>query len=100
MIKSAPYYWVICDKCGEKAEYYEARFVPVPDLIRTVTDYEGLPDRTVLVITESMLGGIVDLSVSKVGDRFLVAGLQYQFTAAEMVARHYVCSVVRLGDSQ
>ena len=23
MIKSAPYYWVICDKCGEKAEYYE-----------------------------------------------------------------------------
>lgn len=23
MIRSAPYYWVTCDKCGEKAEYYE-----------------------------------------------------------------------------
>lgn len=80
---------------------YAIQFIdePVPDLIRTVADYEGLPEGTILrVVDEVPSVGIVkkdDVLVKRGGD-FHFAGAYGRFTA-EYMAKRYVCSVVRLG---
>lgn len=71
---------------------YAIRFVdaPIPDLIRTVADYEELPDGTILETENTKT-----ILVSYGGDVF--RALDYVTTAQELVERKVVCSVVRLG---
>ena len=87
--------WAVTD-----GGWFESRHEPVPDLIRTVNDYEGLPDGTILWAEDSKIGALVATSVTKVGPWFLLAGIAHGYVAEALVADGYVCSVVRLGGEQ
>lgn len=84
-IRKAEGGWVV-----QLREFFEARFVPVPDLIRTVNDYEGLPDGTIIetVVTKDVLVAWGD-------GTFMCNG--YRAGIEELVERKVACSVVRLG---
>lgn len=70
-------------------------YEPVPDLIRTVADYEGLPDGTILKVVEAH----GTMAVLKLDGYFRLTGVRGPYAAPTM-AKRYVCSVVRLGGSQ
>ena len=79
-------------------------YEPVPDLIRTVADYEGLPDGTILEIVEVAgqwfeLGCII-VKRDDLDEPFALEQRAVTFTASHLVAVGTVCSVVRLGGSQ
>ena len=80
--------WAVTD-----GGWFESRYEPIPDLIRTVEDYEGLPDGTILETENTKT-----ILVSYGGDVF--RALDYVTTAQELVERKVVCSVVRLGGEQ
>ena len=87
--------------CPKEPEF-ASRFEPVPDLVRTVADYEGLPDGTILEVVDQVPPvGILpkDDVLTKRRGMFFFAGAYGEFTTEYMVKR-YVCSVVRLGGSQ
>lgn len=68
-------------------------YVPVPDLIRTVADYEGLPAGSIIEMVDTS-----DVLVRWCPGQFRCNG--YMVWAAELVERDIVCSVVRLGGEQ
>jgi len=81
---------------------YAIRFVdePVPDLIRTIEDYEGLPGGTILEGKyQDDLHWDEPIAIHKRGGEFHLAGYYGSFNSA-YIAERYVCSVVRLGGSQ
>ena len=83
--------WYIADR-----EWFERTFpIPVRDLIRTVEDYEGLPDLSIIQVN----GPARPLVIQKDADRFFFAGDDQPCTA-KYLAQRYVCSVVRLGGEQ
>ena len=100
--------WIVVDPvdsfimaCPKEPEF-ASRFEPVPDLVRTVADYEGLPDGTILEVVDQVPPvGILpkDDVLTKRRGMFFFAGAYGEFTTEYMVKR-YVCSVVRLGGSQ
>ena len=87
-IRKAEGGWVV-----QLREFFEARFVPVPDLIRTIADYEGLPDGTIIetVVTKDVLVAWGD-------GTFMCNG--YRAGIEELVERKVACSVVRLGGGE
>lgn len=94
-IRKAEGGWVV-----QLREFFEARFVPVPDLIRTVADYEGLPDGTILEVVEE------ETETENLPDSALLRKLEGRFhessdgliaSARYLVTDGVVCSVVRLG---
>ena len=92
-IRKAEGGWVV-----QLREFFEARFVPVPDLIRTAADYEGLPDGTILEVVESADEGTLlvgDVLVKRSGDLMFGADPLHPSTFNVIV-----CSVVRLGGEQ
>ena len=80
--------WAVTDSW-----WFEARFEPVPDLIRTIADYEGLPDGTIIetVVTKDVLVAWGD-------GTFMCNG--YRAGIEELVERKVACSVVRLGGGE
>lgn len=84
--------WAVTD-----GGWFESRYEPIPDLIRTVEDYEGLPGESILWIEESQIGAMINVSLTKLGNLFFPAGIAREFTAEQLHAQRYVCSVVRLG---
>ncbi len=95
-----PIPWWPCPNCGA-----------VPDLIRTVADYEGLPDGTILEVVEvdperSWIpkGELIQIKWRRgywAGRAWLVAlETEMQNYASYLPQRGVVCSVVRLGGSQ
>mgnify|MGYP001272610593 FL=1 len=89
--------WIVKHSDGRLEMLWEARFradyVPVPDLIRTVADYEGLPAGSIIEMVDTS-----DVLVRWCPGQFRCNG--YMVWAAELVERDIVCSVVRLGGSQ
>ena len=99
--------WIVKHSDGRLEQLWEARFradyVPVPDLIRTVADYEGLPDGTILEVVEVdperswvRKGGLIGIKWR----RGYWAGRAMQNYASYLPQRGVVCSVVRLGGEQ
>lgn len=92
--------WFVADR-----EWFEETFVaaPVPDLIRTVADYEGLPDGTILQVEateqdethEIQPGNVVQVEASANG--CWLTGYLIEVSAEVFVQSGVVCSVVRLG---
>ena len=83
-------------------EIVSSRLAPTP--IRTVADYEGLPDGTILEIVEVAgqwfeLGCII-VKRDDLDEPFALEQRTVTFTASHLVAVGTVCSVVRLGGSQ
>lgn len=72
------------------AEGFEKFWEPVPDLIRTVEDYEGLPNHSILEVVDTR-----DVLVAWGDGTFMCSG--YRVGTKELVERKVVCSVVRLG---
>lgn len=95
---------LLCDKRGDwwhsDPEWFENTYEPIPDLIRTVADYEGLPGESILWIEESQIGAMINVSLTKLGNLFFPAGIAREFTAEQLHAQRYVCSVVRLGGGE
>ncbi len=96
--------WIVKHSDGRLEQLWEARFradyVPVPDLIRTVADYEGLPDGTILEGKyQDELHWDEPIAIHKRGGEFHLAGY-YGSSNSAYIAERYVCSVVRLGGSQ
>lgn len=89
--------WIVKHSDGRLEMLWEARFradyVPVPDLIRTVADYEGLPAGSIIEMVDTS-----DVLVRWCPGQFRCNG--YMVWAAELVERDIVCSVVRLGGEQ
>ena len=80
--------WAVTD-----GGWFESRHEPVPDLIRTIADYEGLPDGTIIetVVTKDVLVAWGD-------GTFMCNG--YRAGIEELVERKVACSVVRLGGGE
>ncbi len=71
-------------------------FGPIPDLIRTVADYEGLPDGTILEVVESSDETVLlvgDVLTKSAGDLLFGADPLHPSSTFKVI----VCSVVRLG---
>ena len=98
--------WIVVDPvdsfimaCPKEPEF-ASRFEPVPDLIRTIEDYEGLPGGTILEGKyQDDLHWDEPIAIHKRGGEFHLAGYYGSFNSA-YIAERYVCSVVRLGGSQ
>ena len=73
--------WAVTD-----GGWFESRYEPIPDLIRTVEDYEGLPAESILVVVDK---GYSNLKKDE---------LRYAHECHPTYAiLGIVCSVVRLG---
>jgi len=104
-----PGYWLVVseDVVSEYDGYgwlhpdeFDMRYEPVPDLIRTVEEYEGLPDGTILEVVEfrdaldkEILGRVAHKRAGRLG----IEGITGTHRIEGAPANGFVCSVVRLG---
>lgn len=83
-------------------EIVSSRLAPTP--IRTVADYEALPDGTILEIVEVAQEwfelGCVIVKRAHLDEPFALEQRTVTFTASHLVGVGVVCSVVRLGGEQ
>ena len=83
--------------------WFESRYEPIPDLIRTVEDYEGLPDGTILEVVEVnsettwVTAGAVGVVRS---GRVVLTGRLDVYGPYQAFRAGLVCSVVRLGGGE
>lgn len=104
-----PNHWLVFTPDGEFSVYtdpeFKKTFVPIPDLIRTVADYEALPDGTILEVVTNPDPADYYFSPGEVmvkrRGRFLVETGQSGavWTDVDSMLCRPVCSVVRLGGS-
>ncbi len=98
-----PGYWLVVSEYDGydwlHPDEFAMRYEPVPGLIRTVADYEGLPDGTILEVVEVEdednstweVGQLVRRRLGFITNGERTTGLSL------MTAEGIVCSVVRLG---